>query len=109
MRIARVTGRLTINRRVGNLRPGKYVIAEALDAPALRRLPRVTHRDVPMPESLVVFDELGAAQGQLIAVSEDGEATMPFYPDSVPIDAYCAAILDQVSCDPDSAPAQQGN
>lgn len=96
MRIARVTGRLTINRQVGNLRPGKYVIAEALDGPALRRLPRATRRDVPMPESLVVFDELGAAEGQLIAVSEGREACMPFYPANVPIDAYCAAILDQV-------------
>ncbi len=96
MRIARVTGRLTINRRVDNLRPGKYVIAEALDGSALRRLPAATRRDALMLESLVVYDELGAAEGQLIAVSEGREACMPFHPDNVPIDAYCAAILDQV-------------
>ena len=51
----------------------------------------------PMPESLVVFDCLGAGIGQFIAVSEGREAALPFFPDPVPVDAYCGAILDQVS------------
>lgn len=96
MRIARVTGRLTINRRDPQLRPGRYLIADALDRGALDRLPEVTPRDKAMSQSLVVYDELGAGEGQLIAVSEGREASMPFYPETVPIDAYCAAILDQV-------------
>jgi ethanolamine utilization protein EutN len=49
-----------------------------------------------MPQSLVVFDSLGAGVGQVIAVSEGREAAAPFYPRSVPVDAYCAAILDQI-------------
>ena len=52
------------------------------------------------PESLVVFDDLGAGEGQLIAVSEGAEATMPFRPASVPIDAFNAAILDQIDFTP---------
>ncbi len=53
-------------------------------------------RAAAMPESLVVFDELGAGVGQIIAVSEGREASMPFHPDRMPIDAYCAAIIDEL-------------
>jgi hypothetical protein len=48
-------------------------------------------------ETLVVYDHLGASDGDTIAFTESREATMPFYPDKkVPIDAYNAAILDEV-------------
>ncbi|HMP05754.1 MAG TPA: EutN/CcmL family microcompartment protein, partial [Lacipirellulaceae bacterium] len=50
----------------------------------------------PHAETLVVWDELGAAPGALIAVSEGGEAAQPFRPHLKPVDAYCAAILDNV-------------
>ncbi len=78
------------------MRPGRLLIAEALDNTALEGLAEGARRRAPMPESLVVFDELGAAVGQLIAVSEGREAANPFHPDRVPIDAYCAAILDWI-------------
>ena len=71
-------------------------MTEAFDGPALTGMDRHVRRATPMPESLVVFDELGAGVGQIIAVSEGGEATMPFWPRRMPIDAYCAAILDHV-------------
>ena len=54
-----------------------------------------------MPESLVIFDETGAGIGQLIAVSEGREAATPFWPEEVLVDAYCAAILDNVDVDID--------
>ena len=96
MRIGRIIGTVTLSRRLPELRPGKYVIAEALDDQALAGLAHRARRRSPMPESLVVFDELGAGIGQLIAVSEGREACMPFHPNHVPVDAYNAAILDQV-------------
>lgn len=96
MRIARVIGTLTLNRRLPELRSGRLLMAETLDGAALAGLDRRAPRSAPMPESLVVYDELGAGTGQLIAVSEGREAAMPFYPDRVPIDAYNAAILDEV-------------
>ncbi len=96
MRIARVIGTVTLNRREPALRPGSLLIAETLDATALSALPDRCRRASDMPESLVVYDTCGAGVGQLIAVSEGGEATMPFRPQRVPIDAYCAAILDHV-------------
>ena len=48
-------------------------------------------------EPIVIFDELGAGHGSLIAVSESAEAAAPFYPDTKPIDAYNSAILDSIN------------
>lgn len=103
MRIARVIGTVTLNQMLGDLKPGSFLIAEAVDGQALDGLAQQSPRAVPMPESLVAFDEWGAGLDQLIAVSEGREAAMPFYPQRVPIDAYTAAILDCVDV---TAPAQ---
>jgi len=89
-------GVLTMSQKLPELRPGRYLIVEAFDRKALLGVDEGASRAAPMPESLIVFDNLGAGVGQLIAVSEGREATMPFHPDRVPIDAYCAAILDHV-------------
>lgn len=48
-------------------------------------------------EPIVIYDELGAGIGSLMAVTESADASTPFYPNSKPIDAYNAAILDAVS------------
>ena len=94
MRIARVLGSVTLSKRHASLRSGRLLIAEPLDGPALDAWPTPTPRRRPADQSLVVYDELGAGLDQLIAVSEGAEATAPFTPDRVPIDAYNAAILD---------------
>lgn len=44
--------------------------------------------------SIVVFDQFGAGVGQHIAISEGAEATCPF-PNPTPVDAYCAALIDE--------------
>lgn len=107
MRLARIIGTVTLNRKAPQLRPGKYVIAEALDGQALAGHENGASRAAPMPESLIVFDELGAATGQVIAVSEGGEATQPFRPNKVPVDAYNAAIIDRIDLDAGRLPGPQ--
>lgn len=99
MRICRVLGHVTLSRKLPELAAGQLLIAEALDADAMAKLPAKTNRKAPMPESLVVIDQLGAGLEQLIAVSEGAEATMPFRPQSVPVDAYASAILDAIEWD----------
>ena len=44
--------------------------------------------------AIVVYDKLGAGVGQHIAISEGREAACPF-PSPVPVDAYCAALVDE--------------
>ena len=99
MRIARVLGTVTLDPRLPELRAGRFLICETLESASLVAAEQYVPRQKPMPESLVVFDELGAGAGELIAVSEGREASMPWYPERVPIDAYCCAILDSISVD----------
>ena len=47
-------------------------------------------------DSVVVWDEYGAGSGSRIALSEGPEAAQPFRPDIKPVDAYNAAILDEI-------------
>ncbi len=96
MRIARVKGTVILGKQLAELRSGSFLLCETLDSQALHGVNQNAPRRQPMPESLVVFDDRGASPGQMIAVSEGREATMPWHPQRVPIDAYCAAILDQV-------------
>ncbi len=47
-------------------------------------------------KALIAIDELGAATGQMVAFTEGREASNPFYPTPVPVDAYLALIVDTV-------------
>jgi len=92
MRIGLVKGRVTLNRSYDTLVGGRFVIVEVQDRFALAGQPRKTS------ETVVVYDHLGATDGNLIAFTESREATMPFYPEKrVPLDAYNAAILDSAT------------
>lgn len=97
MRLARVIGRVTLNGKVLELKAGALLICEAMDSEGLKDAAGFVKRSKPMAESLVVFDHMGAGEGDLIAFTEGGEATQPFRPEKVPIDAYCAAIVDTIS------------
>jgi microcompartment protein CcmK/EutM len=92
MRIAKVLGSVTLNRQHSAMVGGSLRLAAPL-----------SHADLADPDAcglaadtIVVWDDLGAATGSLIAVSEGAEAAQPFRPALKPIDAYCAAILDNV-------------
>ncbi|HEY1684826.1 MAG TPA: EutN/CcmL family microcompartment protein [Tepidisphaeraceae bacterium] len=89
MRIGKVIGRVTLNACYDALCGGRFLLVAVQDRFALAGKPRKTR------ESLVVYDHLGAREGDLIAFTESREACMPFYPEKrVPIDAYNSAILD---------------
>ena len=96
MRIARVYGQVTLSKRAAELKPGALLLCEAMDARGSGDPMHFSVREKPMPESLVVFDHMGAGVGDLIAFTEGGEAAQPFRPQRVPIDAYCAAIIDSI-------------
>ena len=95
MRIAKVIGNVTLSRYHPIMTGATYkvVVPQSLDA----LLGRESDESA---EELIAYDELGAAPGQLIAISEGREAAVPFYPDAKPIDAYNAAILDSVNVSP---------
>ncbi len=90
MRTAEVIGRITLSERVSDLPPAALLLVRPLSAAALRDATSQT------ADPLVAFDSLGAAVGHRVAISEGREAAMPFHPTPAPIDAYVAAILDDV-------------
>lgn len=90
MRIGKVFGTVTLSRRVQELANQRFVLVAPEDADALRG------KGEGSGETLVVVDEIGAGVGTRVAFSEGREASMPFHPKVAPVDAYCAAILDDV-------------
>ncbi len=90
MRIAEVIGTVTLSK-----------VHPALNGATLRlaipmTLAELASDERPRGEELVVHDELGAGVGSRIAFSEGGEAAQPFLPADKPVDAYNAAILDEI-------------
>jgi ethanolamine utilization protein EutN len=90
MRIGKVIGSVTLSRFHPSLAGGRWKLAVPLS------LDDLTIDREPQAEPLVVYDDLGAGEGSLIAFSEGAEAAQPFRPEIKPIDAYNAALLDSV-------------
>ena len=90
MRIAEVIGTVTLSHVHPSLTSARWVLVVPFSLKALKE------DQPPDGEDLVMFDNLGAGNGQRIAFSEGGEAAAPFHPEKKPVDAYCACILDQL-------------
>jgi ethanolamine utilization protein EutN len=90
MRIGEVIGTVTLSRCHSSLTSARWVVAVPYSLRALKS------DNAPDGEDLVVFDNLGAGNGQRIAFSEGGEAAAPFHPEKKPVDAFCACILDHL-------------
>lgn len=88
MRIATVIGRVTLSVRHSSLRGERLMLAQPWTAKSIGT--GTNHGN-----SIVVYDEIGASPGQIIAISEGAEATRPFA-QNTPIDAYCSALIDDV-------------
>ena len=93
MRIAEVIGKVTLSAWHPSLKGATWLVIVPLSRDGLRQ------DTAGRGEPFVMYDELGANVGSLVAVSEGAEAAAPFYPDQKPIDAYNAALLDTVTID----------
>ena len=90
MRIARIEGSVTLSRGHESFVGCRLRLATPMSLDELQQAKE------PTGEMQVVWDELGAGIGSLIAFSEGAEAAQPFRPSLKPVDAYCAAILDDI-------------
>ncbi len=95
MRIAKIIGTVTLNRPHPNFRGARFKLAVPLTLDDLRSATESSD------EPLVVYDDLGAGIGDQIMLSEGAEAAQPFYPELVPVDAYNAGILDDITLQDD--------
>lgn len=91
MRLGYVRGTLTLAPAIESFRGRRLILVEpiTLDNLAVRN-------GLGGGKTLIAVDELGAHRGQLIAFTEGREAANPFWPASVPVDAYCAMIVDSI-------------
>jgi ethanolamine utilization protein EutN len=90
MRIAKIVGTVTLNRSHPSYTGAVLRLAVPLSLAELRG------DSPPAADEMVVWDDLGAGLGSLIAMSEGGEAAQPFRPEIKPVDAYASALLDEI-------------
>lgn len=90
MRIAKVIGKVTLSRSLPEFAGASLRLAVPMS------LANLTDAKHPLAEELVLWDEFGSGVGDLVALSEGGEAAQPFRPQDKPVDAYNAAILDDI-------------
>lgn len=94
MKIHQVLGSLTLSRAHPGYQGARLLVTKPLDRELLGG------EAVSGAELVVVWDDLGAGEGALVAVSDGAEAAQPFRPEQKAVDAYCSAILDVVNIDP---------
>lgn len=92
MRLGIVRGHVTLSPAVPELMGKTLVVLEPVTMVNLS-----AKNGLGGGKSLVAVDALGAAKGQLVAFTEGREAANPFWPQSVPIDAYCTLIVDSIT------------
>jgi microcompartment protein CcmK/EutM len=91
MRLGIVRGHLTLTPALESYRGRTLVVVEPVTMENLR-----AKNGKGGGKSLIAIDELGAAKGQMVAFTEGREASNPFWPTPVPVDAYCSLIVDSI-------------
>lgn len=91
MRLGIVRGHLTLNQTIEEMRGKTLLVLEPVTMENLR-----ARNGKGGGKALIAVDALGAAEGQMVAFTEGREASNPFWPGSVPVDAYCSLIVDSI-------------
>jgi microcompartment protein CcmK/EutM len=95
MRLGIVRGHLTLTPAIESFHSRTLAILEPVTMQNLR-----AKNGQGGGKALIAIDELGAATGQMVAFTEGREASNPFWPKPVPVDAYLALIVDTVDVAP---------
>ena len=91
MKIGRVIGRIVLSKKDENLPHGFLLIVSPLDKGQIAGDDK--SQISKKLSNIVLFDQLGARQGDLVSYVEGAEATAPFDSPTA-IDAYCVGIVD---------------
>ncbi|HEX8711570.1 MAG TPA: EutN/CcmL family microcompartment protein [Terracidiphilus sp.] len=91
MRLGIVRGHVVLNPAVESYAGRTLAVIEPVTMENLR-----AKNGMGGGKTLIAVDELCAAEGQMVAFTEGSEAANPFWPDRVPVDAYCALIVDSI-------------
>lgn len=103
MRLGLVRGHVVLSACVPEFRGSRLLIVEPMKAENLAK------RAGGGGKALVVADHLSPGQGQTVAFVEGSEAANPYWPEKVPVDAYCSFIVDGIDYHPPAARAPKDN
>lgn len=94
MRIGHVIGKITMNVQEDAFKGGRWLMVNPVDTSQLNTC-LTTQPSLTAQPSLVVYDNIGAGEGDIIGFVEGAEATAPFE-NPTPIDAISLAIFDTI-------------
>jgi microcompartment protein CcmK/EutM len=98
MRLGAVIGRVTLSKTVPGITGARWLMVSPFTRDHYQR-GKLTPSGLSRDASLVVYDDLGGDVGQTIGFIEGREASSPF-DEPTPIDAICAALVDEISYHP---------
>ncbi len=98
MRLGIIRGSVVLSEAIPSLRGTRMVIVEPVTAVNLE-----LNNGLGGGKALIAADRLGPGVGQMVGFVEGRTAANPFSPADVPVDAYCALIVDEVDYRPPRA------
>jgi microcompartment protein CcmK/EutM len=99
MRLGYVIGKVTLSAQDPALTGARFLLVQPFDHAQFAGAPMTP---LAKGSTVVVYDNLGAGLGQIIGFTEGAEATAPFS-QPTPVDAYNAAIINQIFYTPPAA------
>ena len=96
MRLGHVIGKVTLSKQDAAFRGARFLLVQPFAREQFQGAPMTP---LAKGNSLVVYDNLGADLGHVIAFTEGAEAAAPFERPT-PVDAYSAAIVDEFFYNP---------
>jgi len=101
LRIGIVRGHVVLNAAIPELQGIRLLVVEPVSAENLSQ-----DNGAGGGKALIVADHLGPGLGQMIAFTEGSEAANPYWPKQVPVDAYCALIVNSLDYRPVATPRE---
>ena len=98
MRIGQVIGKVTMNVAPSSFKGARWLVVNPLVAEQLNTACEIEPGMTDLP-SLVVYDDLGAGENDIVGFVEGAEATAPFE-GPTPVDAITVAIFDEIDHHP---------
>ncbi len=92
MRLGHVIGRVTLSQQDPAYKGGRFLLVQPFSREQFAGAPVLP---LAQGSSLVVYDNLGAGVGHVIAFTEGAEASAPF-DQPTPVDAFNAALVDKI-------------
>lgn len=99
MRLGQVIGKTTLSISDSGLKGGCFLLVQPLSREQFSGAPLLP---LAKGATVVVYDGIGAAEGQIVGFTEGAEAAAPFFV-ATPVDAYASALVDQIHYSPLSA------